>query len=67
MASSDLKSLRARIERINAAAAEAKLLREGVEDPEQITQEQFNVYTPEQRQKFILAGVKQFKPSIKVK
>ncbi len=31
------------------------------------TQEQFNVYTPEQRQQFILAGVKQFKPSIKVK
>ncbi len=31
------------------------------------TQEQFNVYTPEQRQAFIAAGVKQFKPSIKVK
>ena len=32
----------ARIERLNAAAAEAKLLREGVEDPEKITQEQYN-------------------------
>lgn len=32
----------ARIERLNAAAAEAKLLREGVEDPEKISQEQYN-------------------------
>ncbi len=31
------------------------------------TQEQFNVFTPEQRQQFIISGVKQFKPSIKVK
>jgi hypothetical protein len=31
------------------------------------TMEQFNVFTPEQRQQFTLAGVKQFKPSIKVK
>ncbi len=32
----------ARIERLNAPAAEARLLREGVEDPEKITQEQYN-------------------------
>lgn len=32
----------ARIERLNAAAAEAKLLREGVEEPEKVTQDQYN-------------------------